>query len=54
LKQYLTCKGNQLQAVLEGLKENDVHGALKHGKNNGIAVCGLKETVLKEMAAEIE
>jgi hypothetical protein len=41
-------------AVLDGIKENDSHGVLKHGKKDGITVYVPKETILKEMAAKIE
>jgi hypothetical protein len=43
----------ELQVVLDSIKENDFHGALKHGKNGEITVYIPKETVLKEMAAKI-
>jgi hypothetical protein len=42
------------QAVLDSIKENDFHGVLKRGNNDGIAVYVTKETILKEMAAKIE
>jgi hypothetical protein len=42
------------QAALDSFKENDFHGAFEAGKNDGIAVCVPKETILKEMAAKIE
>jgi hypothetical protein len=42
------------QAVLDSIQDNDFHGALKHGKNDGIAVYVPKETILKEMAAKID
>jgi hypothetical protein len=54
LKECLTSKGNQLQAVLDVIKENDFHDALKAWETNEITVCVSKETVLKEMAAKIE
>jgi hypothetical protein len=42
----------ELQVVLDGIKENDIHTVLlKCGKNDGIAVYVPKETILKEMAA---
>jgi hypothetical protein len=44
----------ELQAVLYSIKENDFHGALKCGKNDGIAVYVPKETILKEVTAKIE
>jgi hypothetical protein len=42
------------QAVLDSIKENDFHGVLKRGKNDGIAVYVPKGTILKEIAAKIE
>jgi hypothetical protein len=42
------------QAVLDSIKENDFHCALKHGKNDGISVYIPKETILKEKAVKIE
>jgi hypothetical protein len=42
------------QAVLERIKENDFHGVLKCGKNDGNGVYVPKGTILKEMAAKIE
>jgi hypothetical protein len=44
----------ELQAVLNSTKENYFHGALKRGKNDGIAVYVPKETILKEVAPKIE
>jgi hypothetical protein len=44
-----------LLAVLDSIKENDLHGAfLKHGKPNGLAVYLPKETILKEITAKIK
>jgi hypothetical protein len=34
----------ELQALLDIIKENDFHGASKHGKNDGITLCVPKET----------
>jgi histone-lysine N-methyltransferase SETMAR len=42
------------QAVLDSIQDNDFHGAFEAWKNDGIAVYVPKETILKEMAAEIE
>jgi hypothetical protein len=42
------------QLVLDSIQESDFHSALKHGKNDGIAVYVPKETILKEMASKIE
>jgi hypothetical protein len=42
------------QAILDSIKENDLHGSLKRGKNNGIVVYVPKGTILKAMAAKIE
>jgi hypothetical protein len=42
------------QAVLNKIKVNDFHGALKRRKKDGIAVYVSKETILKEMAAKID
>jgi hypothetical protein len=39
------------QVVLDSIKENDFHGALKHGENGGITVYIPTEPILKEMAA---
>jgi hypothetical protein len=44
----------ELQAVLNCIKENDFHGALKHGGNDEIAIYVPKDNILKEMAAKIE
>jgi hypothetical protein len=41
------------QAVLDSIKENGFHGAFEALKDDGIAVYGRKETILKEMAAKI-
>jgi hypothetical protein len=55
LKQCLTSKENQSQAVLDSIKENDFHGVLKRGKTMGsLYVYVPNETILKERAAEIE
>jgi hypothetical protein len=48
LKQCLTSK-----VVLNGIAENDFHGAFETWRNDGIAVYVHKETILKEMAAKI-
>jgi histone-lysine N-methyltransferase SETMAR len=43
------------QAVLDSIKENDLRGAFEAWKKkDGIAVYVHKETILKEMAAEID
>jgi hypothetical protein len=42
------------QVVHDSIKENNFHGVLKRGKNDGIAVDVPNETVLKEMATKIE
>jgi hypothetical protein len=42
------------QAVLDSIKKSYFHGALKRGKNDGIAAYVPEETTLKEMAAKIE
>jgi hypothetical protein len=44
----------ELQMVLDSIKENDFHSALKCGMNDGIAVYVPKETILKEMPAKTE
>jgi hypothetical protein len=45
----------ELQAVLNGIKENDFHGAFEAWKrNDGITVYVPKEAALKEMGAKIE
>jgi hypothetical protein len=44
----------ELQAVLDGIKENDFHSAWKHGKNDRIALYIPRETILKEMIAKIK
>jgi hypothetical protein len=41
------------QAVLDNIKENYFHGAFEAWKNDGISICVPKETILKEMAAQI-
>jgi hypothetical protein len=40
--------------VLYSIKENDFHGDFKVWKNVGIAVYVPKETILKELTANIE
>jgi hypothetical protein len=42
------------QAVLDSIQDKTVTVLLKRGENDGIAVYGPKETILKEMAAKIE
>jgi hypothetical protein len=42
------------QVVFDSMKENGSIMLLKHRKNDGIAVYGPKETILKEMAARLE
>jgi hypothetical protein len=42
------------QLVLDSIKEYDFHGDFEAWKNDGIAVYISKETILKEMAAEIK
>jgi hypothetical protein len=42
------------QTVLDSIKENYLHGVLKRGKSDGIAVYVPKETILKKMAAKIQ
>jgi hypothetical protein len=44
----------ELQAVLNSIKENYFHSALKCGKNYGITIYVPNDTILKEMAAKIE
>jgi hypothetical protein len=53
LKQCLTSKGNG-KWYLTALRKMTSIVLLKHGKNDGIIVYVPKETILKEMAAEIE
>jgi hypothetical protein len=55
-RRFETVSDNQRgsRAVLDSIKENDFHGALKRGKKRGIAVYVPKETILKEMEAKIE
>jgi ABC-type enterochelin transport system substrate-binding protein len=42
------------QAVLDSIPDNEFLGAFEAWKNDGIAVCDPKETILKEMTAKIE
>jgi hypothetical protein len=53
LEQCLTAKGNH-KRYSTPLRKKTSTVLLKHGKNGGISVYVPKETVLKEMAAEIE
>jgi hypothetical protein len=42
------------QAVLDRIKENDLHGASEAWEKPGITVYVPKETILKEMVAKIK
>jgi hypothetical protein len=53
LKQCLTSKGNR-KRYSTALRKMTSTVLLKCGRNNGITVYVLKDTVLKEMAAKIE
>jgi hypothetical protein len=53
LKQCLTSKGYR-KRYLTALRKVTFTVLLKHGKNDGITIYVPKETILKEMAANIE
>jgi hypothetical protein len=55
-RHFETMSGIQREskAIIDSMKENYFHGALKRGKNDGIAVYVPKQTILKEMVAKIE
>jgi hypothetical protein len=44
----------QLQAVLDRIKENDVHGGVEGCEKRRVAVYVPKETALKKMRAKID